>query len=50
MNWKTPTEFPLIPQTPTSTPLMDYLAKLQKGAIFTRNRWGQSTILDGGHG
>ena len=46
VNWKTPIEFPLIPKELTSSPLMDYLSNLQKGAIFTRNRWGEQPIYD----
>ena len=46
VNWKTPTEFPLIPKELTNSPLMDYLSNLQKGAIFTRNSWGQQSIYD----
>lgn len=43
---KTPTEFPQIPQEITSTSLQDYLARLPKGAIYTRNRWGESPVYD----
>ena len=46
LDWKTPTEFPLIPQEITDTPLQDYLARLPKGAIYTRNRWGESPVYD----
>lgn len=46
LGWKTPTEFPQIPQKLTATPLQDYLARLPKGAIYTRNRWGESTVFD----
>lgn len=46
LDWKTPTEFPLIPNEITSTPLQDYLARLPKGAIFTKNRWGESPVYD----
>ena len=46
LDWKTPTEFPQIPQEITSTPLQDYLARLPKGAIYTRNRWGESPVYD----
>ena len=55
LDWKTPTEFPQIPKEITSTPLHDYLARLPKGAIYTRNRWGESPVYDaaiskdGGH-
>ena len=46
LDWKTPTEFPQIPQEITSTPLQDYLAKLTIGAIYTRNRWGESPVYE----
>ena len=55
LNWKTPTEFPQIPQEITATPLQDYLTRLPKGAIYTRNRWGESRVChaaiaeDGSH-
>lgn len=45
-DWKTPTEFPLIPTEITETPLQDYLSRLTKGAIYTRNRWGDSPVYD----
>ncbi len=44
--WKTPTEFPQTPQVITDTPLRDYLARLLKGAIYTRNQWGESLVYD----
>lgn len=46
LDWKTPTEFPQIPQEITDTPLKDYLARLPKGAIYTRNQWGESPVYD----
>lgn len=46
LDWKTPTEFPQTPQQITETPLQDYLAYLPKGAIYTRNRWGESPVYD----
>ena len=46
LDWNTPTEFPLIPQHISDTPLQDYLARLSKGAIYTRNQWGESPIYD----
>lgn len=46
LDWKTPTEFPQIPTEITATPLQDYLARLPKGAIYTRNRWGESPVYD----
>jgi len=46
LDWKTPTEFPLIPTEITATPLQDYLSRLKIGAIYTRNRWGESPVYD----
>lgn len=46
LDWKTPTEFPQIPQEITDTPLQDYLARLPKGAIYTKNRWAESPVYD----
>lgn len=45
-DWKTPAEFPQIPQAISATPLQDYLARLPKGAIYTRNHWGESPVYD----
>lgn len=46
LNWKTPAEFPLIPTEITATPLQDYLSRLTKGAIYTRNSWSESPVYD----
>lgn len=46
LNWKTPAEFPEVPQTITATPLLDYLARLPRGTIYTRNSWGESPVYD----
>lgn len=46
LDWATPTEFPQIPQNLIATPLQDYLARLPKGAIYARNRWGDSSVYD----
>ena len=46
LDWKTPTEFPLIPQRISGTPLQDYLSRLSKGAIYTRNQWGEAPVYD----
>ena len=46
LNWKTPTEFPMIPTEISSTPLQDYLSRLTKGAIYTRSHWGESPVYD----
>lgn len=46
LEWKTPTEFPQIPQVITSTPLQDYWGHLSKGVIFCRNQYGDSQVFD----
>lgn len=46
LNWKTPTEFPQIPQEITSTPLQDYLARLTKGIVYCRNQFGDSPVYE----
>ena len=46
LNWKTLAEFPQIPQKITDTPLQDYLTRLPKGAIYTRNQWSESPVYD----
>lgn len=46
LNWKTPTEFPQAPQKITDKPLQDYLTRLPKGAIYTKNQWGESPVYD----
>lgn len=48
LNWKTPTAFPRCPQTISSTPLLDYLAVLPKGAIYCQNKYGDSPVVDAG--
>lgn len=46
LEWKTPTEFPQTPKDLSDTPLLDYLARLQKGVIYTKNQWGESPVYD----
>jgi HNH endonuclease len=45
-NWRTPCEFPLCPEKLAERPLNDYLSKLKEGETFSRNKFGQSTILE----
>lgn len=47
-NWRTPTEFPQCPQTVGATALDDYLARLTAGAVFARNQYGESTVVEAG--
>lgn len=46
LEWKTPTEFPMIPKQFSSNPLKDYLSRLSKGVIYCRNQYGDSPIYD----
>lgn len=46
LEWKTPTEFPLTPQSVTDTPLKDYLVGLKKGEVFCRNQYSESPVFD----
>lgn len=47
-NWRTPTEFPLCPEKVNQTALDDYLARLVAGAVFARNRYAESTVVEAG--
>ncbi len=43
-NWRTPTIFPLCPQTISENPLNDYLNNLKEGLIFSENEYSKSLI------
>ena len=45
LHWKTPTEFPLCPQSHTDTPLQDYLRTLIEGETFCKNQYYHSEVL-----
>ena len=45
LDWKHPVEFPCCPQQTTDKPLETYLANLKEGAVFSKNNYGESTIL-----
>ncbi len=45
LDWKHPVEFPCCPQQTTDKPLETYLANLKEGAVFSKNDFGESTIL-----
>lgn len=45
LDWKHPVEFPCCPQQATDKPLETYLANLKEGAVFSKNNYGESTIL-----
>lgn len=49
-NWRTPTEFPQCPAAISAATLDDYLARLQIGVVFSRNRYGESKIAEAGTG
>src|SRR5690606_352083 len=44
--WRTPTEFPLCPTAAADNALDEYLQRLRPGAIFARNRYGESTAIE----
>ena len=45
LDWKHPVEFLCCPQQATDKPLETYLANLKEGAVFSKNNYGESTIL-----
>ena len=45
LDWKHPVEFSCCPQQTTDKPLETYLANLKEGAVFSKNNFGESTIL-----
>lgn len=47
-NWRTPTEFPQCPERGSEAALDDYLGRLTAGAVFARNRYGESTVAEAG--
>ncbi len=46
--WRTPTEFPQCPLTVSKEALNGYLARLAPGAVFARNRYGESSVVEAG--
>lgn len=44
--WRTPTEFPLCPSEIGNNPLKEYLNKLKKGAIVSKNKYSTHFIDD----
>lgn len=44
--WKTPTEFPLCPQSISDKPLEDYYSVLKQGELFSRNQFGSTVVVD----
>ncbi len=45
INWRTPCEFPLCPQSPSDDPLQEYLNNLKSGVVFSKNQYGQSIVV-----
>lgn len=45
LDWKHPVEFPCCPQQTTDKPLETYLANLEEGKVFSKNDFGESTVL-----
>lgn len=43
--WRTPTEFPLCPESAEASRLDAYLERLQFGSVFARNRYGESHVV-----
>jgi hypothetical protein len=48
--WRTPTEFPECPEILSGGTLKQYLERLKPGAIFARNRYGESIVVEAGIG
>jgi hypothetical protein len=44
--WRTPTEFPLCPSPVTERVLEEYLKRLEVGAVFSLNQYGESTVFE----
>lgn len=43
-NWKTPSEFPNCPPTVNDNAIAAYKGKLIKGAVFSKNKYGESIV------
>lgn len=46
--WRTPSEFPNIPQDVGDNPLAAYADNMKEGAIFSLNQYGASLVIDSG--
>ncbi len=44
--WRTPTEFPQCPEAVVDGALQTYLRRLAPAAVFTRNRYGENTVVE----
>lgn len=45
-NWKTPSQFPLCPQSKDNITITSYFTKLRFGVIFTQNKYNSTIIED----
>ena len=45
-HWRTPSEFPSCPQDVGTDPIATYVANIKAGAIFSRNDYSESIVLD----
>lgn len=45
INWKYPVEFPCCPQKYSDNPLEEYRDNLKEGKVFSKNSYGDSTVL-----
>ena len=45
LDWKHPVEFPCCPLQFTENPLGTYMANMAEGKVFSKNQFGESTIL-----
>jgi len=46
-NWFTPSKFPLCPESNSNALVEDYASRLQFGAVFSENEYGNSMVVDG---
>ncbi len=44
-NWRTPSEFPMCPDEISEAPLNDYASRLESGMVYSRNRYGESSVV-----
>lgn len=43
-DWRTPSEFPMCPDKISKNPLVDYVSRLECGAVFSQNKYGASVV------
>ena len=43
-DWRTPSEFPMCPDSISDNPLHDYATRLECGTVFSRNKYGESVV------